>query len=96
MDLGVDVRPVRFLEAMENYPGAIIGLSALLTTTLESMAVTVAEIKERDDKRIILVGGAPVTQDFCNRVEADFYSPDPQNALNYLNQMITPQISAGI
>ena len=96
VDLGVDVRPVRFLEAMEKYPGAIIGLSALLTTTLESMDVTVAEIKDRDGKRKILVGGAPVTQDFCNRVGADFYSPDPQNALNYLNQMITPQISAGI
>ncbi len=96
IDLGVDVRPVSFIEILEKYPGAVIGLSALLTTTLENMANTVSQIKERDGKRIILVGGAPVTQDFCNNIGADFYSPDPQGALNYLNQMTTRQISSDI
>ena len=89
VDLGVDVRPVRFLEAMEQYPEAVIGLSALLTTTLDSMENTVTEIKAKDGKRIILVGGAPVTQEFCSKIGADFYSPDPKGAVDYLNQLVT-------
>ncbi len=88
VDLGVDVGSERFIEALENNPGAVIGLSALLTTTMESMKKTVADIKARSVTTKILVGGAPVTQDYCNKIGADFYSPDPQGAVNYLNQVV--------
>ena len=84
IDLGVDVSTDKFLKAIEANPGAIIGLSALLTTTMENMKKTVALIREQHANLKILVGGAPVTQEYCEIIGADFYSPDPQGAVNYL------------
>jgi methanogenic corrinoid protein MtbC1 len=88
IDLGVDVGPEKFLKAIEEKPDAVIGLSALLTTTMENMRKIVTDIKARHSGSKILVGGAPVTQDYCNKIGADFYSPDPQGAVNYLNQLV--------
>jgi len=88
IDLGVDVSIEKFLKTIEDNPGAIIGLSALLTTTMENMKKTVSVVKEKNPASKILVGGAPVTMDYCKKIEADFYSPDPQGAVNYLNQLI--------
>jgi methanogenic corrinoid protein MtbC1 len=88
VDLGVDVGTERFVVALENNPGAVIGLSALLTTTMESMKKTVEDLKEKFPSTKILIGGAPVTQDYCDKIGADFYSRDPQGAVNYLNQLI--------
>ncbi len=85
IDLGVDVKPEKFIAAIEQYPGCYIGLSALLTTTMESMKIIVKEIKARHAETKILIGGAPVTRDFCMKIGADHYSPDPQGAVNYLN-----------
>lgn len=87
IDLGVDVGTDKFLKAIEENPGAIVGLSALLTTTMENMKKTVISIKEKHTGLKILVGGAPVTQEYCDRIGADFYSPDPQGAVNYLKQL---------
>ncbi len=87
IDLGVDAGPDKFLNAMNEHPGSAIGLSALLTTTMENMKKIVAAVKEKYPSARIMVGGAPVTQDFCNRIGADFYSPDPQGAVNYLNSI---------
>lgn len=88
IDLGVDVGPDKFLKAIGDYPHAVIGLSALLTTTMENMRNIVSAIREKQSGNKILVGGAPVTQDFCEKIGADFYSPDPQGAVNYLNKLI--------
>jgi methanogenic corrinoid protein MtbC1 len=88
IDLGVDVSTDKFLKAIEDNPGAVIGLSALLTTTMENMKKTVASIREKYSDLKILVGGAPVTQDYCTRIGADFYSPDPQGAVNYLKDLV--------
>ena len=87
IDLGVDVGPDKFIKVLEEKPGAIVGLSALLTTTMENMKKIVTEIKAKYKDTIILVGGAPVTQDYCNKIGADFYSPDPQGAVNYINTL---------
>lgn len=89
IDLGVDVSTDKFLKAIADNPDAVIGLSALLTTTMENMKKTVAAIRENNSVSKILVGGAPVTMDFCTRIGADFYSPDPQGAVNYLNQLVS-------
>jgi methanogenic corrinoid protein MtbC1 len=89
IDLGVDVGTERFLKAIGEYPGALIGLSALLTTTMENMKKTVSEIKETSPETLILVGGAPVTEKYCETIGADFYSPDPQGVVNYLTQITT-------
>ncbi|NLJ43832.1 MAG: cobalamin-binding protein [Bacteroidales bacterium] len=86
IDLGVDVSSEKFLKTIDENPGAFIGLSALLTTTMENMKKTVAAIREKHSGLKILVGGAPVTKEYCERIGADFYSPDPQGAVNYLKQ----------
>jgi methanogenic corrinoid protein MtbC1 len=88
IDLGVDVGPEKFLKAIEHNPDAVIGLSALLTTTMENMRKTVIAIREKNAGSKILVGGAPVTMDYCEKIGADFYSPDPQGAVNYLNHLV--------
>jgi 5-methyltetrahydrofolate--homocysteine methyltransferase len=87
IDLGVDVGPEKFIKAIEEKPDAVIGLSALLTTTMENMKKIVTEIKAKFADSKILIGGAPVTLEYCNKIGADFYSPDPQGAVNYLNQL---------
>ena len=87
IDLGVDVGSDRFLKAIDENPGAVVGLSALLTTTMENMKKTVVLLKEKKPDIKILVGGAPVTREYCEKIGADFYSPDPQGAVNYLKQL---------
>ena len=87
IDLGVDVGSEKFLKALDENPGAVVGLSALLTTTMENMKKTVTAIKEKHSESKILIGGAPVTMDYCMKIGADFYSPDPQGAVNYLKQL---------
>ncbi len=87
VDLGVDVSTDKFAEAIVKYPGAVLGLSALLTTTMENMRRSVTELREKFPDLRILVGGAPVTDDFCRKIGADFYSPDPQGAVEYLKTL---------
>jgi len=87
IDLGVDVNTEKFLKAINDNTGAVVGLSALLTTTMENMKKTVETIRSNYSGLNVLVGGAPVTMDYCKKINADFYSPDPQGAVNYLNQL---------
>jgi methanogenic corrinoid protein MtbC1 len=87
IDLGVDVGTEKFLKAIEENPDAVVGLSALLTTTMENMKKTVVSLKEKHSDLKILIGGAPVTQEYCDKIGADFFSPDPQGAVNYLKQL---------
>lgn len=89
IDLGVDVGTEKFLKAIDENPGSVIGLSALLTTTMENMKKTVTAIREKHSGLKILVGGAPVTLEYCQKIGADFYSPDPQGAVNYLKQLVS-------
>jgi 5-methyltetrahydrofolate--homocysteine methyltransferase len=84
IDLGVDVSTQKFLDTITENPGCIIGLSALLTTTMVNMEETVREIKSKHPDTRIMVGGAPLTEDFKNSIGADFYSPDPQGAVEFL------------
>ena len=87
VDLGVDVGSDRFIEALKNNPGAVVGLSALLTTTMVNMGEIVSGIKGQVPGTKVLVGGAPVNDDFCRSIGADFYAPDPQKAVEYLNKL---------
>ncbi|MDZ7333088.1 MAG: corrinoid protein [candidate division KSB1 bacterium] len=88
IDLGVDVPTHKFLEAISQHPGCSVGLSALLTTTMPNMANSVKAIKERYPEIKVLVGGAPITQEFCDRIGADFYSPNPHEAVEFLNRWV--------
>lgn len=87
IDLGVDVTIDKFKQAVTQHPGAVLGLSALLTTTMDNMRKTVAALRENHNDLKILVGGAPVTEEFCFKIGADFYSPDPQGAVEYLKTL---------
>jgi len=85
IDLGIDVSADKFLASLDEHPNAYVGLSCLLTTTMLNMEKIVAEIKAAKPDTKVLVGGAPVTDDFKNKIGADWYSPDPQGAVDYLN-----------
>lgn len=87
IDLGVDVKTESFMKEIENHPSCVIGLSALLTTTMENMAGTVQTIKEKYPSTHVLVGGAPLNNDFCTKIGADFFSKGAKGAIEYLNSI---------
>lgn len=87
VDLGTDVPTQKFLDAVKEHPDCIVGMSALLTTTMASMEDSVKKVKEVSPSTKVLVGGAPLTQEFADKIGADFYSPDPQGAVEYLNRL---------
>lgn len=78
IDLGSDVSASSYVDAAIEHNAKIIGCSALLTTTMKEMVNVVKEIEERGirDKVSIMVGGAPLSQDYCDSIGADFYTPD--------------------
>lgn len=86
IDVGVDASAEKFINAIQNTPNvSAIGLSALLTSTMLNMKEIISLVKNNFSHLKVLVGGAPVTEKFANEIEADFYSPNPQDALIYLN-----------
>jgi 5-methyltetrahydrofolate--homocysteine methyltransferase len=87
IDLGTNASTAKFIQAIESNPGCSVGISALLTTTMVNMENTVRAIKEKYPATKVLIGGAPVNQSFCNKIGADFYSPEPHGALDYLNSI---------
>jgi 5-methyltetrahydrofolate--homocysteine methyltransferase len=78
LDLGIDVSPERFVEAVRDHQPHIVGMSALLTTTMPSIDKTIKALKEAGlrDKVTIIIGGAPITEDFARQVGADLYASD--------------------
>lgn len=89
VDLGVDVGSDRFVDAVVKNPGAVVGLSALLTTTMVNMGEIVTKIKAQNPDTKVLIGGAPVNDEFCHKIGADFYAPDPQKAVEYMNRLVS-------
>ncbi len=88
IDLGVDVPTSKFLATLAQHPGCIVGLSALLTITMPNMEKSVRAIKEAYPDMKIMVGGAPITHEFCTRIGADFTSHNPHDAVEYLNRSV--------
>jgi methanogenic corrinoid protein MtbC1 len=86
VDLGTDVKTDKFIETIKERSAGFVGLSALLTTTMVNMEKTVREIKAQMPETNVLIGGAPVNDEFRTQIGADFYSPDPQGAVEYLNK----------
>ncbi|HEX9118718.1 MAG TPA: corrinoid protein [Anaerolineae bacterium] len=83
VDLGTDVTPEKFVQAVKDHQPNVIGMSALLTTTMPSMGNTVKALQEAGlrDQVKVMVGGAPVTDDFAKKIGADGYSPDASSAV---------------
>lgn len=88
-DLGIDVPPEKFIEAVNN--GAqVIGMSALLTTTMVSMKEIIEKMKEAGvrDKVKIIIGGAPVTQEYAEEIGADAYAPDAASGVDKVKELL--------
>ncbi len=82
VDLGIDVPPETFAEAIEEHQPQIVAMSALLNTTIGEMQTTIQELKELGlrSKVQIMVGGAPVTEEYAGEIGADGYAPDAVSA----------------
>jgi 5-methyltetrahydrofolate--homocysteine methyltransferase len=90
VDLGTDISPAQFVEAARA-GGEIIGLSALLTTTMPSMEKTIDALKEAGlrDKVKVVVGGAPVTADYAQKIGADGFAPDASQAVTVVKALLS-------
>jgi len=90
VDLGVDIPADKFVEAVKQEQPNILGLSALLTTTMPRMKDVINALKEAGvrDKVRVIVGGAPITQDFADSIGADGYAPDAASALDKAKQLL--------
>jgi len=89
-DLGVDVRPEKYVEAVQESKATIVALSALLTTTMPVMKDTIEALKAAGlrDRVKIMIGGAPVTQSFADEIGADGYAPDAASAVDKAKEII--------
>ena len=90
IDLGIDVPPEKFVEAVQKEKVQIIALSALLTTTMPAMKTTIDVLKTNGlDKGIkTMIGGAPVTQSYADEIGADGYSPDAGSAVSKAKELL--------
>lgn len=90
IDLGVDVPSEKFVEALKENPECrLVGASSLLTTTMPSIKKTVDAIRAAGYKDVkIMIGGAPVTQDYADEIGADAYSPDAGSAAAKAAEMV--------
>lgn len=90
IDLGINVPPEKFISAINEYKPDILGLSALLTTTIPEMKNTLSALNEAGirNKVKIIVGGAPVTQKYADEINADGYAPDASRAVDVAKQLI--------
>jgi 5-methyltetrahydrofolate--homocysteine methyltransferase len=88
IDLGKDVEPETFVEAVKEHKPEILGMSALLTTTMRAMERTIKALEEagvRDTVKV-MIGGAPVTQDFADQIGADGYAANAASASEMAKQ----------
>lgn len=89
VDLGVNVTPEKFLAAAREHNADLVGLSALLTTTMPAMKSTVSLLKGANlPKTKIMIGGAPITEQFANEIGADGYSADAGSAVDRACELI--------
>ena len=90
IDLGVDVSAQKFVDTAREQNADIIGLSALLTTTMPGMKTTIEALKEAGlhGKIKVMIGGAPITQDYADEIGADGYAPDASSAVRKAKQLL--------
>ena len=88
IDLGVNVPPAKFVEAVKQHKPRLLGLSALLTTTMPAMRETVKTIREAGLAVKICVGGAPITHEYAREIGADGYSADAGSAVDTAMELL--------
>jgi methanogenic corrinoid protein MtbC1 len=97
IDLGVNVAPEKFIAAIEEHSPDVVGMSAFLTTTMPMFKANINAFEKSGirDQVIVMVGGAPVTQEYADAVGADGYSPDASSAVKKAKELIQ-QRRAGV
>jgi 5-methyltetrahydrofolate--homocysteine methyltransferase len=88
IDLGVNVPAARVVDAAREHGASLIGLSALLTTTMPNMRAVVAAIKAADVNARVMIGGAPTTPEFAKQIGADGFAPDAGAAVDLAKQLL--------
>jgi 5-methyltetrahydrofolate--homocysteine methyltransferase len=89
-DIGKDVAPEQFVDAVKEYEPDVVGMSALLTTTMRAMESTIKVLEEAGlrDKVKIIIGGAPVTQAFADQIGADGYASNAAGAADLAKKLV--------
>jgi len=90
VDLGIDVSPEKFLKAAQEHTPDIVSISALLTTTMSSMMDVITALERADlrDKVKVMIGGAPVTQEFADEIGVEGYAPDAASAVDKARELV--------
>ena len=88
VDLGIDVAPEKFVDAVKTQGCSVIGLSALLTTTMPQMKNVIDALKAEGLDAKVMIGGAPVTQNYADEIGAQGYAPDAASAVDTAKQLI--------
>jgi len=90
VDLGTDVKPDDFVAAVREHQPQLVGMSALLTTTMPGMKATIEALQEAGlrDRVKIMIGGAPVTTAFAEQIGADAYAPDAATAVDVARGLV--------
>ncbi len=90
LDLGIDVTPAKFVEAVRAKEAKIVGMAAMLTTTMPVMKTVIEALQEAGlrDKVKVLVGGAPVTSAFARQIGADAFAPDAATAVDVARSLV--------
>ncbi|MHC4124042.1 MAG: corrinoid protein [Planctomycetota bacterium] len=88
IDLGVDITPDKFVEQAKSSGAGLIGMSALLTTTMPAIEKTIKALKDAGISAKVMIGGAPVTQAYADKVGADGYAADAASAVDAAKSLI--------
>jgi len=90
IDVGIDVAPEKFVQTAKEKEAHLIGLSALLTTTMVFMKDVIKALKEvsLDGKVKVMIGGAPVTREYADEIGADGYAPDAASAVDEAKKLL--------
>ena len=88
IDLGVDVNPDKFVEEVKAQGVQVVGMSALLTTTMPGMEKAIKAIKDAGVSAKIMIGGAPVTQGYADKIGADGYAADAASAVDIAKSLV--------
>jgi len=88
IDLGVDVNPDKFVEEVKSQGVQVVGMSALLTTTMPGMEKAIKAIKDAGVSAKIMIGGAPVTQGYADKIGADGYAADAASAVDVAKSLV--------
>ncbi len=88
IDLGVDVSPEKFAAEAKAKGANLIGMSALLTTTMPGMEKTIKALKQAGVTAKVMIGGAPVTQTFADKIGANGYAPDAASAVDTAKKLV--------